>query len=73
MDDLLINFDDGRSKNFYCIGRTLLPIDKLQEVNRFACGLSTDIETREKSKLIKNFMTNIADSLNIDLKLNKKK
>jgi len=73
LDDLLINFDDGRSKNFYCIGCTLLPIDKLLEVNRFACGLSTDIETREKSKLIKNFMTNIADSLNIDLKLNKKK
>ena len=28
---LLTNFDDGRSKNFYCISCALLPVEKLQE------------------------------------------
>ena len=34
---LLTNFDDGRSKNFYCISCALLPVDKLYispQINR---------------------------------------
>lgn len=70
---LLTNFDDGRSKNFYCISCALLPVGKLQEVHSFAKTLNEKIETKEKCKRIKNSLTKIADSLDICLKLNKKK
>ena len=70
---LLTNFDDGRSKNFYCISCALLPVDKLKEVDRFAKTVNEKNETKEKCKRIKNSLTKIADSLDIDLKLNKKK
>jgi len=70
---LLNNFDDGRSKNFYCISCALLPVNKLQEVHSFAKTLNEKIETKEKCKQIKNLLTKIADLLDIDLKLNKKK
>ena len=45
---LLTNFDDGRSKNFYCISCALLPVDKLQEVHSFAKTLNEKIEAKEK-------------------------
>ncbi|OPZ31254.1 MAG: hypothetical protein BWZ00_00609 [Bacteroidetes bacterium ADurb.BinA174] len=70
---LLTNFDDGRSKNFYCISCALLPNNKLQEVSSFTKTLNDKIETKEKCIRIKNSLTEIADSLEIDLKLNKKK
>lgn len=70
---LLTNFDEGRSKNFYCISCALLPVDKLQEVHRFAKTMNEEVQTKEKCIRIKNSLTKIADSLDIDLKLNKKK
>ena len=73
LNDLLTKFDDGRSKSFYCVGCALLTLDKLEEVHGFACNLNNAIENKKKSKQTKNYMTKIADSQNIDLKLNKKK
>jgi hypothetical protein len=73
LNDFLTKFDDGCSKSFYCVGCSLLPLDKLQEALGFACNLSEAIENKEKSKQIRNYMTKIADSLKIDLKLDKKK
>jgi hypothetical protein len=73
LNDLLTSFDDGRSKNFYCISCTLLPVDKLQEIHRFARSLNKELETKEKCRLIKNSLTKIADSMNIVLKLHQKK
>jgi len=65
----LSNFDDGRSKSFFCISCTLLPVDKLLEAYEFAQKL----EVKEKNKQLKGYLTAIADELNIELKLNKKK
>lgn len=70
---LLTNFNDGRSKSFYCIACALLPLDKLQEVLRFTHSLNNRLEPKEKSKLTKEYCLKIAGSLNIDLKLNHKK
>jgi len=69
---LLTNFDDGRSKNFFCLGCALLPLERLQEVHEFAINLGSEIELKEKCKQIKNYFTKIADSLAIELKLNHK-
>jgi len=73
LKNLLANFDDGRSKSLYCITSALLPLDKLQEILRFANSLNTILEPKEKSRLTKEYCLKIAGSLNIDLKLNHKK
>jgi hypothetical protein len=73
LKDFLSDFDDGRSKNFYCISCALLPLNKLLEVHGFASNLNESIENKEKIMQIKLYMTRIADSMGIDLTLKKKK
>ena len=70
---LLTSCDEGRSKSFYCIGCALLPLDRLQEIHSFILGMNSDIDIKEKSKLIKNLFMKLADSMNIELKLMVKK
>jgi len=73
LSDLLTNFDDGRSKSFYCISCTLLPVDKLSETHKFAQKIDSNVALKEKSKQLKEYLTAIADKLNINLKLNNRK
>jgi len=70
--DLLTNFDEGRSKNFYCLSCALLPLDKLQQIHEFACHLKKELNLKEKSKSVREFAMAIAASLNIELKLRNK-
>jgi len=72
LNNLLTNYDDGRTKSFYCISCALLPVDKLQETQSFTHTLNKELELKEKCKLIKNSLLKIADSMNIVLKLNNK-
>ena len=70
--DLLTHYDDGRSKSLYCISCALLPVDQLVESHRFANSLNNkDIELKEKTKLVKRYLSKIADKMNTTLKLNK--
>jgi hypothetical protein len=71
--DFLANYDDGRSKSFYCIGCALLPLAELQESCRFMDSLGDVRVGKEKNKRLKEKLQGIADQLKIDLKLNKKK
>ena len=61
LNDLLSKYDDGRSKNFYCISCALLPVDKLLEAHGFAGQLNNSLGTKEKNIRIKSYMTKIAD------------
>jgi hypothetical protein len=70
--DFLTNYDDGRSKSFFCQTCALLPIDKLQEISTEAKNIAPNIELKEKNRLVRKLITETADSLDIDLKLNKK-
>ncbi len=72
LNNLLLNYDEGRSKGFYCISCALLPLHKLNEINEFAQNMSQDLDLKEESKSLKVFITSIADSLDIDLKLRKR-
>ncbi len=72
LNDLLANHDDGRAKSFFCIACTLLPIDKLREVHEFAQDRNNNTALKERCKLLRDFLTKIADSLSVDLKLKKK-
>ena len=71
--DFLAKYDDGRSKSFFCISCTLLPLDKLQETHRFINALNDSIDIKEKNKHLKDKLQTTAESLELDLKLNNKK
>ena len=73
LHDLLTNYDDGRSKGFYCLSCALLPVDNLQEILGFAQNMNNELDLKEKSKLAKDSLIKVAESLNIELKLNNKR
>ncbi len=52
LTDFLANYDDGRSKSFFCISCALLPLEKLQESHSFADSLdsSSDIKAQNKQQ-----------------------
>lgn len=71
--DFLENYDDGRSKSFFCLSCALLPIDRLQETQQFIRSVSDTLNIKEKNKHLKEKLQTIAENLSIDLKLNNKK
>lgn len=73
LTDFLANYDDGRSKSFFCISCALLPLDKLQETHRFIYSPSDSLVIKEKNKRLKDKLQMMAENLKIDLKLNNKK
>ena len=72
LSDLLANYDDGRAKSFFCRACALLPIDRLQEIHNETKNRIAGIELKERNKAVKKSMMEMADSLTIDLKLNRK-
>ena len=73
LNELITNFDDGRSKNFYCISCTLLPLDKLHDIIKYIENLDESLELKEKNRRIKGKLKEMAESLKIELNLNNKK
>lgn len=56
LSDFLQNFDDGRSKSFFCMSCALLPLDKLTEIHRFVMNEPpADIDLREKKNRSETF------------------
>ena len=72
LSDFLINYDDGRTKGFFCQTCALLPNDKLQEIHHEAKSRLMHMELKERNKDIRKSITEMADFLNIDLKIKKK-
>lgn len=68
----LDEFDDGRSKSFFCLSCTLLPIEILQECLTYASSLDTSLGVKPANKTLKSMIQSIADDLHIELKLNHK-
>ncbi len=69
---LIDNYDEGRSKSFYCTSCQLIPLDKLREALEDAKIMMTeDIDIKEKAKLVRAVISSMADTLQIDLKLRK--
>jgi hypothetical protein len=71
--DFLAKYDDGRSKSFFCTSCTLLPLEKLTEIHKFIGGLSDSIDIKKRNKHLKDKLQMVAQSLDMDLKLNNKK
>ena len=69
---LLDNYNDGRSKSFYCTSCQLLPLEKLKEVLAEAgAKMTADSDIKDKARLVRAAINSLADALRIDLKLRK--
>lgn len=77
LEKMLKNFDDGRSKGFYCVATTLLPITDLEtSLEKAEQRLKADKinleDTRIKSKILKEFLNESAARNEVELRLRKK-
>lgn len=72
LDYMIKNFDNGRSKSFFCLACALLPIAELQKSFGFASSIDSALEIKEKNKLLRDRLLIIAEKRNIVLRLNKK-
>lgn len=75
LDDLLVNFNDGCRKNFFCVAVNLLELSDLQEAMKQIKenGKISSLSVREKAVYAVDIFQKIAEQRNITLKLNKKK
>ncbi|MDO8726469.1 MAG: hypothetical protein Q7J35_10415 [Candidatus Methanoperedens sp.] len=64
-------FNEGRSKRYYCIAATVLEIDELKESLANARNDSKGLEINEKSKLLHSILDEIALQKKYYLKLRK--
>ena len=69
---MLQEYNEGRSKNYYCIAAEVLEIDELKESLDRAKKESEGLKIKEKSKLLHSILDEIAAEKNYLLKLRKK-
>ncbi len=69
---LIDNYDEGRSKSFYCTSCQLISLDKLKEaLVDVEIKLTEDTGIKEKAQIVRAAINNVAEVLQIDLKLRK--
>jgi Protein of unknown function (DUF3795) len=68
---ILTEFNEGRSKTFYCTAATVLEIGELERVLEKARTKSQGLDVRAKSEVMHSFLNEIADNRNYLLKLRK--
>lgn len=76
LETLLNSFNEGRSKSFFCIATTLLPVDDLDNCINKAKKLveEKDISSediRSKAKIMREMLNDYAKNQNIEIKLRK--
>ncbi|MFW9940065.1 MAG: DUF3795 domain-containing protein [Candidatus Thorarchaeota archaeon] len=76
LEIMLQNFNEGRSKSFFCIATALLPLDDLEQAMK-KCNEEIQHEgielndLRSKSKILRTYLNHYASKHNIQLKLRK--
>lgn len=78
LETMLKDFNDGRSKSYFCIVATLLPIEDIEKsldetIQKIKTDSIPDVDFKIKSKILKGFLNNFAENKGIELKLRKKK
>ena len=70
--NLLDNYNEGRSKGFYCLSCQLLPLDELKEALADAqTQIAGDTDIKEKARIVRAAISKLADKLKVSLKLRK--
>ena len=70
LDELLLNYNDGRHKRFYCLAVNLLNLDDLSEVMK-SIRESNAEDVKLKAKQAKDLFTQKAKVRNLSLRLRK--
>ena len=68
---MLRDFNEGRSKSYYCIVATVFEIEELRKVLTFAEKESSGLNIKEKSKVLHSILEEIASKKGFCLKLRK--
>jgi len=71
LDIMLKDFDDGRSKSFYCLSATLLSIQGLKEAIKRARERTKNEDIKTKAKVLKEILNETTIKEKVELKLNK--
>jgi hypothetical protein len=69
LQKMLKEFNDGRSKSYYCIVATILEIEELETAISYAQKNSSGLDLKEKSKLLHSRLDDIATKKNYCLRL----
>lgn len=69
---MLNNFNEGRSKSYYCIATTVLEPDELEGAVKEAGVKSKGMDIKEKFRILHSILDGIAKEKNYYLKLRKK-
>ncbi len=77
LEKMLENFNEGRSKSFYCSATALLPISDLkyaleESENKINKEKIDSKNLKAKSKILKGILNNIAEGQQVELKLRRK-
>ncbi len=67
--DLLLNFNEGRSKSYYCVAATTLDIKTLKEAITKAKENSIGLDIKDRSKTLHKILDKISSQKKIVLKL----
>lgn len=73
LKEMLEEYNEGRSKSYYCIATTVLEIDDIKESLLKAKDSSQGLEIKEKAKILHSLLDEIALKRNYCLKLRKAK
>lgn len=71
LKEMLKDFNEGRSKSYYCIAATVLELEELKEALTQAKNESDGLDIKMKSKLFHSILDNIALKKKYYLKLRK--
>ena len=71
LKEMLREFNEGRSKSYYCIAATVMETGELEEALTKAHTDSDGFEIKEKSKVLHALLDEIARQRNYYLKLRK--
>jgi len=71
LKEMLQEFNEGRSKSYYCIAATVLEIDELKKVLFEARKDSAGSDIKGKSKIFHSILDRIAQQRKYSLKLRK--
>ena len=74
LEELLDNYNEGRSKSFYCIAMALLPIHEIEKAINITKKIIEkqnidENEIKTKSKILKSNLKDLAKNRGIELKL----
>ncbi len=71
LKEMLQEYNEGRSKSYYCIAATVLEINELKEALAKARNNCEELEIKEKSKLLYSILDETATQKKYRLKLRK--